>query len=105
MFCCFTAERATNSEWGVLFQNWDLCGCLVLFGLASYSIKAFMSNLRALLCVSFLLLLGAGRICDGGSKLSAPGAEESLILVLESSLRNLYEVPVVLVSAANLAQF
>lgn len=42
-----------------------------------------MGNLRALLYVSFLLLLDAGRICDGGSKLNAPGAEESLILVLE----------------------
>lgn len=62
-----------------------------------------MSNLRTLLCVSFLLF-GAGRVCDGGSKLDTPGAEESMVVLLESSLRNLYEVPVVLVSAANLAQ-
>lgn len=59
-----------------------------------------MSNLRNLLCDSFLLLLGAGRICDGGSKLNTPGAGQSMILVLESNLRNLYEMPVVLVSAA-----
>lgn len=77
---------------------------MVLFGPASHSVKAFMSNLRTLLCDSFLLLLGAGRICDGGSKLNTPGAGESMILVLESNLRNLSEMPVVLVSAANLAQ-
>lgn len=90
VLCSCAAEGATNSGWRVLFQNWDLYDCLVLFGLASHSIKAFMSNLRTLLCDSFLLLLGAGRICDGGSKLNTPGAGESMILVLESSLRNLW---------------
>lgn len=102
--CALVLLRAANSGWIVLFQNWDLCGYLVLFGLASHAMKAFMSNLRTLLCVSFLLLLGAGRICDSGSKVNSPGAEESMILGLESSLRNLYEMPIVLVSAANLAQ-